>query len=304
MADDTLHLTQDASVQLGTASLRRLIACGDADAALLYLALQVEAPQAETLRALLRWDAQRFEAAQRTLGALGLIQVPAQRTVPPPPETALPDYSREDVAHTLENDRSFAAVLQEAERKMGRLSEPSVKKLLGLYDYLGLPADVILLLFNYCAERKAEQFGAEKPPTMRDVEKTGYAWARMELFTLEAADAYLRRERERRSHFGPYMEVLGLGKRAPVSSEEKYLGAWLDWGFPPETVAVAYDRTMLNCHEFKWAYCNGILRRWHEKGIHTAEQARAENGRARRSPAGASGAAGGDKNAWMDEFIK
>ena len=70
----------------------------------------------------------------------------------------------------------------------------------------------------------------------------------------------------------PYMRALGLGDRLPVASEEKYLNAWQEMGFPPETVALAYDKTVLKCHELKWPYCNGILKRWHEAGLHTPEE--------------------------------
>ena len=51
-----------------------------------------------------------------------------------------------------------------------------------------------------------------------------------------------------------------------MASEEKYLTAWQDMGFSPEAVALAYDKTVLKCREFKWAYCNGILKRWHQAG--------------------------------------
>ena len=58
----------------------------------------------------------------------------------------------------------------------------------------------------------------------------------------------------------------------PSASEEKYLAAWQEMGFGPEAVALAYDKTVLKCHELKWPYCNGILRRWHEAGLHTVEE--------------------------------
>ena len=301
MADYVLRLTREENITISEGTVRRLIDARNGDAALLYLCLQIEKPNADTLRARLGWSEAEFNATVRALGEMGLVQTPtpAPPSAPSAPETALPDYSREDVMNTLERDGSFAAVLHEYERKLGRLSEPSVKKLLGLYDYLGFPADVLALLLQYCAERKAARFGAEKPPTMREIEKVGYDWARRELFTSEAADAHIRRERERRTRFGAYMAALGLGDRAPVTGEEKYLGNWLDWGFPPETVAIAHDKTVLNCHEFKWAYCNGILRRWHEKGLHTPDEARSETNSRRAKPSDP-----GDKNAWMDEFIK
>ena len=50
----------------------------------------------------------------------------------------------------LESDVAFSQLLREVERKLGRLTDPSVKKLLGLYENLGLPADVVYLLVNHC----------------------------------------------------------------------------------------------------------------------------------------------------------
>ena len=307
--DYQLHLAQEENIVLGAGIVRRLIEGGNGDAALLYLCLARRgSSEPEKLRAELRWSEAQFDAAAEALRAMGLVQTPAAQTPPAappaPPETALPDYSREDVMNKLESDGSFAALLGEVERKLGRLSDPSVRKLLGLYDYLGLPADVIFLLVNYCAERKAEQFGADKPPTMREIEKEGYAWARRELFSTALADAYIKSERKKRNRFPAYMEALRLGERAPVSGEERYLGAWAEMGFPPETVAIAYDKTMLKCHELKWPYCNGILKKWHEKGLHTPEEVSAENAAfCRKKPTEKNG---GDynKDAWMDEFIK
>lgn len=306
MADYSLRLTQEKNIYLSANDVRRLIDERNSDAALLYLCLQIETSKAEELRKRLGWDESRFDAVVKVLQEIGLVHTlprVAQKNLTPP-EPTLPDYPRDDIMKALEQDKSFSNLLQEVERKLGRLSEPSLKKLLGLYDFLGLPADVIWLLVNYCAERKAEQFGAEKPPTMPEIEKTGYAWARMELFSQEAANAYIRKERERRSRYGAYMEVLHLGKRAPVNSEEKYLASWADWGFTPETVAIAYDRTVLNCQGFKWPYCNGLLKRWHEKGIHTPEQAQNENARRKTANTSNASGGGGDKNAWMDEFLK
>ena len=90
------------------------------------------------------------------------------------------------------------------------------------------------------------------------------------LFT--AAVEYLKKYAERQGAIPPYMRALGLGDRLPVASEEKYLNAWQEMGFPPEAVALAYDKTVLKCHELKWPYCNGILKRWHEAGLHTPEE--------------------------------
>lgn len=307
MPDRLLHLAQEENIVLGAGVVNRLIEGRSGDAALLYLCLaRSGASGPERLRAELGWSETQFRAAADALRAMGLIRLPEAAAAPasaPAPETAMPDYSREDVMNKLESDASFAAVLAEVERKLGRLSEPSVRKLLGLYDYLGLPADVLMLLVNHCVERKEAQFGAGRVPTMREVEKEGYAWARRELFSAAAADAYLRAERDAQSRFRDYMEALRLGARSPAPSEERYLRQWADWGFPPETVALAYDKTVLKCGEFRWPYCNGILKRWHEAGLHTPEEAAAEN-KPRRAAQKAAPGSGRDKNAWMDEYIE
>lgn len=300
MAGYVLHLKEEEQITLAGPVVRRLIDGGNGDAALLYLCLVRDGGAAapEKLCERLRWSETRLRAAEAALGSMGLVSAPerAAETAPAPPEDVTPEYSREDVMRTLEGDASFAALLVEVERKLGKLSDPSVRKLLGLYEHLGLPADVIYLLVNHCLERKRERFGVSRPPTMREVEQEGYRWARLELFSTAAASAYLREEQRRRARYPEYMRALGLGDRAAAPSEERYLAAWLEMGFPPESVALAYDRTVLQCHEFKWPYCNGILKKWHEKGLHTPEEVRGERTGAQKS------AARGGKNAWMRQY--
>lgn len=301
MAGYVLHLPEEKSITLSPAVVRRLIQSGSGDAALLYLCLVNESGSVspERLRSLLKWEATRLSAAERALCAAGLIgELDEPPASPARAEMSAPEYSRDDITSKLERDATFGNLLREVERKLGALSTPSVGKLLGLYEYLGLPAEVIYLLVSHCVERKAEQFGSTRRPTMREVEKEGYIWARRELFSMEAANEYLREESRRRSSWPEYMNALNMGGRACAPSEEKYLSAWAEMGFPPETVALAYDKTVLRCHEFKWGYCNGILKKWHEKGLHTPDEVRTENKPARAKPAS------GDKNAWMDEFTK
>lgn len=315
MGDYLLHLRQEKNITLGAEAVRRLIESGSGDAALLYLCLARRgSSQPDKLRAELRWGEEQYSAAERTLRALNLVSEPEAETQPqtaqpaasaarqlPEPSGAIPEYSREDVMNKLESDGSFSSLLREVERKLGKLSDPSVKKLLGLYDFLGLPAEVIFLLVGYCADCKAEQFGAGKPPTMREIEKEGYAWARRELFSIEAADAYIKSERKKRGRYGEYMNAMQLGGRQPSPGEERYIGSWMEMGFAPDSVAIAYDRTMLRCHELKWPYLNGILKRWHENGIHTPAEIEREKPAGNRR--GANTQKGDeDPNAWMNDY--
>lgn len=304
MADYTLHLSEEPSVTLSAAVLRRLIDSGNGDAALLYLAILRRRGSAdgETLQRELHWDAARRAAAERELARLGLLSSPvsAEPETPAEPEApAEPACSREDLARRLENDASFAALLREVERDLGTLSTPSVQRLLGLYETLGLPGDVIYLLVQHCIRRRRERFGDGRRTTMREIEKEGYVWARNELFSVEAANAYLKREESRRARYPGYMRVLQLGDRPAAPAEERYFDSWSAMGFSAETIALAYDRTMLRCHELKWAYLDGILKKWHEKGLHTPQEVRSESAPVKEKAQKKAP----EKNGWMKEYL-
>ena len=279
--------TGDEGVTLSGTVVKRLLERGDGDAALLYLALlrRQGAVPPRSLAGELRWERPRIEAAERTLQELGLV-APAE--TPPPPEER-PAYQRADVAEHLEHSGEFRTLTAEVERKLGKkLSTPDVSVLLGLTEYLGLPADVVYLLVCHCVERVQRRLGPGRRPGMKQIEKEGYAWARMGIDTQAAAAAYLKQYAQRQEMLPQYMRALQLGERMPVPSEEKYLIAWQEMGFSPDAVALAYDKTVLKCHELKWAYCNGILRRWHEAGLHTAEEIQAGDrpaGKAGKPPA-------------------
>ncbi|MBR5470800.1 MAG: DnaD domain protein [Oscillibacter sp.] len=272
MANILVH-SGDESVTLTAQATKRLLDKGDGDAALLYLALLRHhgTVPPRSLAGELRWDRGRIEAAEATLRTLGLI-TPSAETLPEPADER-PVYQRDDISHRLETCEEFRRLTAEVERKLGKkLTTPDEGILLGLYDYVGLPADVIYLLVCHCTERLQRRYGEGRRPTLRQIEKEGYAWARMGIDTQRAAAEYLRKYAQRQGALPAYMRVLGLGDRLPVASEEKYLAAWHEMGFPPETVAIACDKTVLKCHELKWPYCNGILKRWHEAGLHTPEE--------------------------------
>ena len=233
---------------------------------------------------------------------LGLI---APEVPPAGPADEPPSYRQDEVAGKLEESGDFRRLTAEVERKLGkRLTTADLSALLGLYDYLGLPSDVIYLLVCHCAERTAARFGPGRKPTLRQIEREGYAWARRGVDTQAAAAEYLRDYARRQEAVPAYMRALRLGDRPPVREEEKYLLQWLEWGFPPEAAALAYEKTVLKCGEFKWSYCNGILRRWHEAGLHALDEI--EAGDRKPAPAAAQSVPGGPRegNAWMRKYIQ
>ena len=261
--------------------LDKLIAVGDGDAALLYLCLlrADRGVTAQELQRRLKWSQLRLHAAETALQELGLIDRPPEQK-PPEPAQERPVYTADDLTDLLTGDAGFRMLVPQTEEKLGkRLKTADLQILAGLYDDLGLPADVIYLLVCHCVTRSEERYGPGRRPTLRQIEKEGYHWAQRGLFDQESASRYLRDWNVRRSAMSRYMQVLGLGDRRPVESEERYIADWMDMGFSPEAVALAYDKTVFYKKELNWRYLNGILRRWHENGWHTEEEVRQSDSR-------------------------
>ena len=268
--------TPEENITVPAQAARLLLERGDGDAALLYLALlrRHGTVQPRALAGELRWDRGRIEAAEEVLRQLGLV-APAAEAVPAPAEEK-PAYQRSDILDRLETSADFRQLVAEVERKLGKkLAVPDTGILLGLQDYLGFPPDVIYLLVCHCTQLAERRYGPGRRPAMRQIEREGYAWARRGIDSQRAAAEYLRTYARQQEAIPAYMRALGLGDRLPSPSEEKYLAAWQEMGFGPEAVAIAYDKTVLKCHELKWPYCNGILKRWHQAGLHTAEEIQA-----------------------------
>ncbi|MBQ7485741.1 MAG: DnaD domain protein [Oscillospiraceae bacterium] len=289
-----------AEVSLPAQRVDRLIARGDGDAALLYLFLSrtdgAVTPEQVTER--LRWTQDRFDRAEQTLQQLGLLE---GGRAPVEPAEERPVYTADDLSGMLEQDSSFSALVEQSEQKLGkRLKTADLQILAGLYDDLRLPPDVIYLLINYCIDRIERRFGPGRRPTLRQIEKEGYYWARLGLFDQKQAAQYLNEQSRKHSQTAAYLRVLQISGRAAVDSEERYIGEWIEKGYSPELVALAYDQTILYKKELKWGYLNAILRRWEENGWRTPEQVK--NGSGRGAPrARANGAAG--KNDWMKQYI-
>lgn len=285
----------------------KLLQSGQGDAALLYLALRRfgRGVTPEELEKVLPISRLRIDAAEKVLQDLDLLPRPA-RQAPPDPADERPVYTAQDIAGLLTDNEGFRLLIPQAEQQLGKkLRTADLQILAGLYDDLGLPADVIYLLLCHCVDRARAQWGEGRRPTMRQVEKEGYHWAQLGLFDQDSAAAYLRTWSRRRQKMGAYMKAMQLPDRPPVEAESRYITDWMDMGFPPETVALAYERTVFYKKDLNWRYLNGILRRWHDAGWHTPRQVEQGEAAAQRpAAAGKSAAPAGDKDAWMRRYIK
>ena len=270
-------------VTLSEKELQKLFGIGNGDAALLYIYLR--SGNSIHTAAELGLNPNQLSLAEAMLRQMGLWEEEKKASFVPGER---PAYSEHDVISAMDSDGDFRSLYGEIQRLLGKhLNTEELKILLGFSRYLGLSNDVISVLVCYCKEA-ARNRGSLRAPSLRTIEQEAYAWAEQGIETLEQAAAYIRSRNLRNSRMEKLKQQLQIRGRNLTAGEEKYAQSWLDMGFADEVVAMAYERTCLNTGGLSWAYMNKILQRWHESGLHTAEEVR----RGDKKPAVPKGASG------------
>ena len=277
-------------LSMTSSAAERLIRSGSGDAALLYLQLLRQGGQfdAERVRKALGWSVDRISGVYTQLADLGLARKDADLSLAPaPPEPdSPPDYTAADIAREMEGPGAFPHLVRELERRLGKvLSTADLKMLYTMFDYLALPAEVILLLTTWCIEETERKYGPGRKPRMSQLKKEAFVWRRLGVDTPEAADAHVRALSALRGREAKLLPLLGISGRVPVEGERKYINAWIEMGFDDESIALAYEKTILKKGALNWAYMNSILRSWHQKGLHTREQVEAGDSAWPKGPA-------------------
>ena len=304
MNETRVFLEESQAVILERHVLDRLVQSGDADAALLYLCLLRDKDALPAAARQLHKTQDWVEQTLARLIDLGLVRKTEAAAAKP----EKPTYTSEEIAQEMESGSPFPALVGETQRRLGRaLSTTELKILFGLYDHLELPPEVISLLVTYCMEEQKRLGGAERPLRLRQVEREAFRWKRQGADTLERAEAHLKDLARRREKYGEIFQLFQLEARAPSPSERTYLDGFLDMGFPLDAIALAYDKTMLQTGSLKWTYLNSILKRWHQKNLHTVEEIQAGDFN-RPAPKKAGESAEPDKGrgsvAWMQELVR
>ena len=303
-------LTSPETVTMPGDVCRRLIGCGSGDAALCYLYILNAGGRFDRADAAEKTGRtpEQIDAAMAVLRRLGLIQDKGDAPAPPRPQE-LPQYTAEDIGRELSQGQAFRELVGETQNILGRiLSSDDLLRLFGIYDYLGLPPEVILTLVSHCRQESARRYGPGRMVTMKFIEKVAFTWEREGLFSLDAAEAYLKGQTERRSALNGFAQAMGIRDRALSATEKKYIESWIAQGFSEECAAIAYDRTVVKSGRLSWSYMNSIFRSWAEKGLFTPAAIEAGDtfGKVpapRRTGTGAVGGATAEEMARLDRAI-
>lgn len=267
-------------LSMSAQAARLLVESGDGDGALLYLALLECGGDGDRAAARLRWGEDRLGPAWDRLAGLGLTQ-PRSPAPPPPPQRAAdrpPEYSREEITAAQEREPEFQGLRREMESRLGRVfTDNDLRCLYTMYDYLGLPVEVILLLTGWAVRRERRQKGNPAAcPRMPQLQKEAFHWKGLGIDTLDRAEDYLRRQEGVDQREWDILSAVGVAeRRSAVGREREFIAAWVDMGVSDELIRLAYERTVYQKGAMNWPYMNKILQSWHQAGYKTAAQVEA-----------------------------
>ncbi len=182
------------------------------------------------------------------------------------PSAEKPQYSQSQIAQSVDRDEQLQMLMQAAEQVLGKmLTVSAIESLYGMYDWLGLPVEVILKLLEYCV-------GIGKK-SMAYIEKVAITWHKEGIVTPEAAQAYLTSESEKRSFVYKAKQIFGIDNRNFTSKEEGYVRKWQAMGVSEALLSFAFDYTVDNTGKLAFAYMDKVLSAWKEAGANTPQQA-------------------------------
>ena len=274
MGDVKLKNSLPAALSIPEGDADALLGAGDGDAALLYLYLRRYGGKLDpsaAARAMGRSD-RDMSLAARQLRRLGLLE-DRDDVRPAAPDGDPPEYPARDIADRSREDGTFRLLVDEVQLSLGRaLSRPDLNKLFAIYDEFSMPAEVVLLLVQYCKDESLRRYGPGRTVGMGFIYRVAQEWFDQEILTYELAEQWLRMREERRSRYGELRQELGITDRDFSRTERGYIDAWLGMGFDTAAVSLAVERTVNNTGAMKWKYADTILRAWHEKDLHTPEE--------------------------------
>ncbi len=282
MEQSKFTISGGAGLAVPVSDADKLLSLGNGSAALLYLyALRSGGSFSLSEAAIvLQRTENEIQTAAELLGSAGLFCQAGHHVPSPLPADELPEYSASDILARTSENGEFKAIVEETQRIMGRtLTGADLKLLFGMYDHLRLPTEVIFMLIHHCVEDTHQRLGPSALPSMRTIEKEAYVWYNREILTLERAEEFLQQKRRRGTALSEIKRVLQINGRNLSTTERKYVESWLDMGFSIDAIALAYDKTVVKTGSLAWRYMNSILANWHEKGLHTADDAEAGDSR-------------------------
>jgi len=286
-------LPQSDSISMSRGVVDRLIAGRNGGVTLAYLCLLQagEVLPPEKLGARLGVPEQEASHMLSALAEMGLL-VPAEQKR---------EFTGEELTQAMRRE-DFKFLCNQVENLIGEPMTPQdLQRLLYMNESLGLPAEVLLQMFQYFKSETRRVYGPGRRLTMGRAEKLAADWKARGIMTLEAAEDHIRRRESYREQEGTIKRILEIYDRRLTAGEQKYVSSWIDMGFGTDAIRICYERTLDRIHAINFKYMDSIFISWHKKGLHTPEEIEAGDGVRQGGAAASAPASAGESRTAIPE---
>lgn len=199
----------------------------------------------------------------------GILSPVAKGSISVEPAVVL---SKKPDAPTLVKSESaeLTYLIQSMGEQLNRpVTSAEYKTIMHILEFVGLPADVILMAVSYC-------ISIEKT-NVRYIEKICTIWADNEITTHEKAEQYLTMLEQSKQSEAKIKKIFGINDRALLDMEKNYISTWINtYKFDTDIIALAYEKTITAINKLSFQYLNKILDTWYKQGIKTAKEVSGE----------------------------
>ncbi|MBR4723877.1 MAG: DnaD domain protein [Clostridia bacterium] len=177
----------------------------------------------------------------------------------------------ENIAEIISSDSELADMFMLAQEIFGKtITEKDMQTIYWFFSDLKMPAEVILMLIEYCVSKGKNR--------MSYIEKVAVSWNEMGLNNVEAVTNYLKSEEQKTGFLYSARRLMGIADRNLSQIEEQYLTKWHnDFMMSEEMIALAYEYCIIQTAKLSFPYMDKIITRWNAEGITNVAQAEADN---------------------------
>ncbi|MBO5797393.1 MAG: DnaD domain protein [Clostridia bacterium] len=167
----------------------------------------------------------------------------------------------------------FDYLLKTAEGRLGRPITPGeMESFLYIYDTVGLPAEVILMILVDAVNKDKVRV---KSSFRSYLEKVALTWAEQGITTVPAAELELCRQENRRKTGEHIRTLFGLSRPLTLLQLENAMRWEEEFRFGDDILLVALAKCKEKTDTVNVNYIHKVLEGWYTEGIATVEQAKA-----------------------------
>ncbi len=169
-------------------------------------------------------------------------------------------YKASNVIKTVTSDENLSQLFVIIGQLLNKTLSPNDYKIIySFVDYLNLPKQVIIVLFEYCI--------SISQTNMRYIEKVAYSWADKGINTPERALEYVQKLSAQNSVLAEYKKNFKIRGRDFSDTETAFILSWVnDLNAGEELIMYAYDTSIMNTGKISFRYMDTVIRSAIESG--------------------------------------